>query len=244
MRWPAVRVTPSAATPKAPTATISTRPCGASTTSSVRRALLRAAGRNTGRRPRIPLVHAGRDAADERGGLFRHAPPGPEHHPAERIRRTGRAGRADRRPPGIPPRRTGRNIEPHHPPLRPPAENHRRPRPRARPRAARGAGEDTHQETAHQQHQPRAEDPRGGDSGLSGNTAGQSVARRAKTHGLPGKKHRTDRAPAPPAGRHLDHHAHGRSQPADPEGARRAERPDRRGHGRHGAETRRPAGCG
>ena len=44
-------------------------------------------------------------------------------------------------------------------------KNHCRPRPRARPRAARGTGENTHQETAHQQHQPRAEDPRGGDSG-------------------------------------------------------------------------------
>ena len=39
-----------------------------------------------------------------------------------------------------------------------------------------------------------------------------------KTHGLPGKKkRRTDRASAASAGRHLDHHAHGRGEPADPE---------------------------
>ena len=62
-------------------------------------------------------------------GYFAHAPPEPEHHAAEQIRRTRRAGRADRRTHGFPPRRAGRHFAAHHPPLRTVAKDHRRPRP-------------------------------------------------------------------------------------------------------------------
>ena len=82
------------------------------------RTLLPAAERGAGRRPRISLVHAGRHAADERRGIFRHPAPGSEHHAAQRVRPARRTGRADRRTHGFPPRRTGRDFAAHHPPLR------------------------------------------------------------------------------------------------------------------------------
>lgn len=104
--------------------------------------------------------------------------------------------------------------------------------------AARRAGEDPYQETAHQQHQPRAEDPRGRDTGLSGNAAGQPLPDGGETHGVPRKELCAGRTAAAPALRRLDHHAHGRGQGAHRQGTRGAERPDRRGQGRHGAAPR------
>ena len=69
-----------------------------------------------------------------------------------------------------------------------------------------------------------------------------SPADRARTpHGLPREKPRADRTAAPPALRRIDRDAHGRGEPADPEGTGRAERPDSRNGRRHGAAPGRPA---
>ena len=103
----------------------------------------------------------------------------------------------------------------------PPAAHHGRPRPRTCAGAARTAGENPHQETTHEQHQPRTENARGSDSGVSGNSAGQSGARSGEAHGVPRKELRAGGAAAQPARRHLDRHAHGRGEPADPQGALR-----------------------
>ncbi len=56
------------------------------------RPLLRFAARSTRGRLGISVVHAGRHAADERGGLLRDPPAGAQHHAAERFAQRAERG--------------------------------------------------------------------------------------------------------------------------------------------------------
>lgn len=176
-------------------------------------ALFDNAPRNAGRRPRISVVHAGRHAADERGGLLHDPPAGTQHHAAEISPSVpnGASGSTSRRSSA---RRTGRHIAIYHPAVRPSARTTAADRDREHALALHEQQEKIRIKKQHEQHQPRTGKTPVARCRVSGNLDNQGLSGEAHVprKALPGG------AAAQSACRHLDRHAHGRGEPADPQG--------------------------